>query len=366
MARNQGPIMPDDESTPVSRADDERGNGGSFRRPTKRSATSVDDDLDNRFAGLDEEDDEQQFRRAPKRPQVRRSAVTKKVANRLKIAIIAMIVVGAFATIGILFYSYGKGSWRFRIDSSDNIEITGNKHVTRSQIMKQVMGEDIGRNVFSVPLDEQKKKLEQITWVKSATVMRILPNRLRVDILERTPVAFVQFGQRVELIDATGVVMDIPIGTQGNWAFPVIVGMRESDPLSTRAAKMKIYDRLITDLDSTGEKNSQDLNEVDLGDPEDVKITVADSEKSILIHLGDSNFLDRFKMFKTHVQEWRQQYANLDSVDLRYDRQVILNPDSKGVDPPKTVSTATKPTVKQVAKPVQRAISKPAAKKRHK
>jgi len=350
--------MPDDESTPVSRADVERGNGGSFRRPTKRAATSVDDDLDNRFAALDEEEgDDQQFRRAPKRPQVRRGAVTKKVANRLKVGIIALIVIGAIATIWTYLYSYGKGSWRFRIESSDNIEITGNKHVTRAQIMKSVMGEDIGRNIFSVPLDDQKKKLEQITWVQSATVMRVLPNRLRVDVVERTPVAFVQFGQRVELIDSGGVVMDIPVGTQGNWAFPVIIGVRENDPLSTRAAKMKIYEKLISDLDSTGEKNSQDLNEVDLGDPEDVKVSVADNEKSILIHLGDSNFLDRFKIFKTHVQEWRQQYANLDSVDLRYDRQVVLNPDSKGSAPPKTVSTTLKP--------VSRTAPKPSSRKRH-
>jgi cell division protein FtsQ len=358
MARNQGPIMPDDEATPVSRADDERGNGGSFRRPAKRSATSVDDDLDNRFAALDEEEgDDQQFRRAPKRPQVRRGAVTKKVANRLKIAIIVLIVVGVFATIATYLNSYGKGSWRFRVDSSDNIEITGNKHVTRSQIMKSVMGEDIGRNIFSVPLDEQKKKLEQITWVQSATVMRILPNRLRVQIAERTPVAFVQFGQRVELIDGGGVIMDIPVGTQGNWAFPVVVGMRDSDPLSTRAAKMKIYGNLISDLDSTGEKNSQDLNEVDLADPEDVKVSVADNQRSILIHLGDAHFLDRFKIFKVHVQDWRQQYPNLDSVDLRYDRQVILNPDSKGAEPPKKFSMADKPVAK--------AAQKPTPKKRH-
>jgi len=225
--------------------------------------------------------------------------------------------------------------------------------VSRSQIM-QVMGGDIGRNIFFVPLEDRRKQLEQLNWVRSASVMRFLPNHLRVDVEERTPIAFVQFGQRVELIDATGVVMDIPIGTQGNWAFPVIVGTRESDPLSTRAAKMKIYQALITDLDSTGEKNSQDLNEVDLGDPEDVKVTVADNQKSILIHLGDSDFLDRFKIFKTHVQEWRQQYANLDSVDLRYDRQVILNSDSKSNEPPKTVSTAPKLVVKTSQKPSSR------------
>ena len=338
--------MPDDESTPVSR-DDERGNGGSFRRSTKRSSAGVDDDLDNRFAGLDEDEgNEQQFRRAPRRVPVRRGAVTKKVAARLKIAIIALIVVGVLGTIAAYLYSYGMHSWRFRIDSSDNIQIAGNKHVSRSQIL-QVMGGDIGRNIYFVPLDERRKSLEQIPWVQSASVMRLLPNHLRVNIQERTPVAFIQFGQRVELVDAEGVVMEIPVGTRASWAFPVIVGMRDSDPLSTRAARMKIYEKLITDLDSTGEKNSLDLNEVDLSDQEDVKVTVADNERSIMIHLGNSDFLDRFKLFKTHVKEWQQQHAKLQSVDLRYEHQVILNEDSQGSAPPKSV-TVPKPGPKTV------------------
>jgi cell division protein FtsQ len=346
MVRNQGPIMPDDESTPASR-DDERGNGGSFRRSTKRASAGVEDDLDNRFAGLDEDEgDGQQFRRAPRRVPVRRGAVTKKVANRLKIAMIALIVVGVIGTIAAYLYSYGMHSWRFRIESSDNIQIAGNKHVSRAQIL-QVMGGDIGRNVYFVPLDDRRKALEQIPWVQSASVMRLLPNRLRVNIQERTPVAFVQFGQRVELIDAEGMVMDIPVGTRANWTFPVIVGMRDSDPLSSRAARMKIYQRLIDDLDSTGEKNSLDLNEVDLSDPEDVKVTVADNERSVLLHLGDSDFLDRFKIFKTHLKEWQQQHANLQSVDLRYEHQVILNEDSGGRTPPKAV-TVPKPGPKKV------------------
>ncbi len=344
--------MPDEESTPVSR-DDERGSGGSFRRSTKRSSAGVDDDLDNRFAGLDEEqDDGQQFRRAARRVPVRRGAVTKKVATRLKIAIVALIVIGALGTVAAYLYSYGKHSWRFRIESSDNIQITGNKHVSRSQIL-QVMGGDIGRNIYFVPLEDRRKALEQIPWVQSASVMRLLPNHLRVDVQERTPVAFIQFGQRVELIDGEGVVMDIPVGTRANWTFPVVVGIRDNDPLPTRAARMKIYQKLVAELDSTGEKNSLDLNEVDLSDPEDVKVSVADNERSILLHLGDSDFLDRFKVFKTHVKEWQQQHANLQSVDLRYEHQVILNEDSGGSAPPRAV-TVPKPGPKNVKRSAAR------------
>jgi len=57
-----------------------------------------------------------------------------------------------------------------------------------------VMGGDIGRNIFFVPLAQRQQQLEQIPWVESASVMRFVPNRLRIEIHERTPVAFARIG----------------------------------------------------------------------------------------------------------------------------------------------------------------------------
>ncbi len=48
------------------------------------------------------------------------------------------------------------------------------------------------------------------------------------------------------------------------------------------------------------------------------------------MHLGSSNYLERYKIYVTHVREWRQQFDKLESVDLRYDRQIIVNPDLQG------------------------------------
>ncbi len=48
------------------------------------------------------------------------------------------------------------------------------------------------------------------------------------------------------------------------------------------------------------------------------------------MHLGSSNYLERYKIYVAHVQEWRQQFDKLESVDLRYDRQIIVNPDLQG------------------------------------
>ena len=270
-------------------------------------------------------EEEPKFLRAQKRVPVRRGALPKKVANRLKIGLVLCATLALMGTGYGLVYRYGTHSWRFRLESSDNISLEGLRNVSRAQVM-DVFGADVGRNVFFIPLDDRQKQLEEIPWVESAAVIRLLPDRLAVYIHERTPVAFVQIGSRIGLIDALGVLMDLPRNAKNS--FPVIRGVGEAEPLSTRAARMKIYSRLVRDLDAEGAHYSKDLSEVDLSDPEDVKATTSDPAGAVLIHLGNEQFLERYKVYMAHVQEWRQEFRRLESVDLRYDRQIIVNPDS--------------------------------------
>ncbi len=121
--------------------------------------------------------------------------------------------------VWIALHQYATRSWRFRIDSSDDIAISGTKNVSRSQVL-EVMASDIDRNIFFVPLDARKKQLEQIPWVQSASVMRLFPNRLKVVINERTPVAFVEINSHIQLIDANGVIMEPPANSQTELLLP--------------------------------------------------------------------------------------------------------------------------------------------------
>jgi cell division protein FtsQ len=281
---------------------------------------------DARLLDLDAEK-ESPFLRAQKRVPARRGPLPKKTATRLLWAIAAIVVAAICAIGAAALYRYGEQSWRFRLQSSDDIEMAGLTNVTRAQIM-EVMGGDIGRNVFYISLDQRQKQLEQIPWMESASVMRFAPNRIRIQIQERTPVAFAQVGSKIQLIDSSGVLMDL--STKKKYSFPVIIGMNSGGPLSTRAPRMKIYNELVRQLDSGGAHYSQDLSEVDLSDPEDVKVTTNDPDGEVLVHLGSGNYLDRFKIYVAHLREWRQQFAKLESVDLRYDRQIVVNPDLRG------------------------------------
>jgi cell division protein FtsQ len=284
------------------------------------------DELDDaRLVDLDVEE-ESPFLRGQKRVSARRGPLPKKAVSWLKWSAIASLVLLLVSISGGAVYRYGERSWRFRVESSDDLEISGTHNVPHAQVM-EVLGGDIGRNIFFIPLAERKAQLEKIPWVESASVMRFVPNRLVVEIHERTPTAFARVGPRIYLIDAGGTLMELPGSGKQKYSFPVILGMNPGEPLSTRAARMKIYNDLVRQLDSEGAHYSQDLSEVDITDQEDVKVLANDPAGAVLVHLGSSDLLSRYKIYVTHLQAWRQQFDKLESVDLRYEHQIIVNPD---------------------------------------
>jgi cell division protein FtsQ len=68
-----------------------------------------------------------------------------------------------------------------------------------------------------------RNRLLQFGWVKDARVSRRLPDTLVIDIVERTPAAMWQEGQRLSLIDANGVVLDeVPFNKMPD--LPLLIG----------------------------------------------------------------------------------------------------------------------------------------------
>src|SRR5271155_5646391 len=316
MARKSGSTILQEELYPPS---------AEAAREEMDDARLVDLDVDEKSPSL----------RGQKRVSARRSSLPRKTANGLLWVAVAAAVCCAAALGAAWLYHYGEHSWRFRVESSDNLEVTGMENVTKAQIM-ETMGADIGRNIFFIPLAQQKAQLEQIPWVESASVMRFVPNRLKVEIQERTPVAFARVGPRMSLIDAGGTLMELT--PKHRYSFPVILGMNPGEPISTRAPRMKTYAEMVRDLDSGGARYSQDLSEVDLTDLEDVKVRVNDAAGDVVVHLGSSDYLRRYKIYVSHAQGWRHQFQKLESVDLRYDNQIIVNPEMQRTTKPVALS----------------------------
>jgi cell division protein FtsQ len=274
-----------------------------------------------------------------------------------------LLVVGAFAFTLHLCKSFLEHDARFRIAGTSNIQAVGLAEVTRADILP-VFGEDVGRNIFFVPLAERRKQLEQIPWIQHATVMRLLPDQIRISIVERQPVAFVRHGQQIGLVDANGVLLNMPAGlmSQHHYSFPVLTGIDGGDPLASRKARVELYLRLMSDLDAGGKHLSDQISEIDLTDPEDARVLMPEQGSDVLAHFGQDHFLDRYQRYKAHIAEWRQQYPKLAAVDLRYEQQVVLQMSHSADDaqitanPARAKSAETKPAG---AKPAAARLAEP-------
>jgi cell division protein FtsQ len=266
------------------------------------------------------------FLRARRRVPVRRGLIPATRAGRIVAAAVAVCALGVLLLLAIAIRNFFRDDPRFRIASSASIQLMGNSQVTRSELLS-VFGSDLGRNIFFIPMKARRAALEQLPWVEHATVMRLLPDQLRVAIVERTPVAFLRHGNTIGLIDAQGVILHLSPAAMAarHYSFPVVTGISAADPLPARAARMHLYQQFIRDLDSSGAKVSPQLSEVDLSDPEDVWALLPAQGSDIQVHFGDSDFLARYRSYQQHLPEWRQQYPHLASVDMRYENQVVLD-----------------------------------------
>ena len=245
--------------------------------------------------------------------------------GRAFLTLAALIVLAALFTTGYLLKSWLNGDSRFRIAGATNIQAAGLTEISRTELLP-IFGEDIGRNIFFVPLAERRRQLEQIPWVERATVMRLLPDQIRVSVVERQPVAFARIATQVGLVDANGVLLSMPAAVMAkhHYSFPVVSGIDPHDAPESRKNRMVLYLRLLSELDANNQHLSAHISEVDLTDPEDARVTMPEQGGDILAHFGEDHFLDRYQHYRAHIAEWRQQYPNLSEVDLRYEQQVVL------------------------------------------
>jgi cell division protein FtsQ len=283
-------------------------------------------------------DEEPRYLRRQKPLEIRR----KKFAGRswpfyrrvLFYGVVGIAGASASWTAG-RFLLYGQ---QMLLIKPDQIEVTGNHIVSREAILQQFV-RDRGRSVLRVPLDARRSALEEISWIESATVQRILPNRIRVDLNERTPIAFLRNGTELALIDAHGVILDRP--RSEDLQFPIVTGLSENLSREERGKRMQTYQEFVKDIDLVRSGSSDRVSEVDLANPRDLRavmtgIASPTDSQALTIHFGAGDFTGKYRMVVENFAQWQASNGRVHSIDLQYAKQVVLNPDSNTASASKT------------------------------
>jgi cell division protein FtsQ len=278
------------------------------------------------------ESDEPRYLRRQKPVEIRRKKFGGKSATFYRNVFLWILVAATGASGTYIMGNFLLHSPKVLLLKPDQVEVNGNRVVSRDAVL-QPFYKDRGRSVLRIPLDGRRSEIEQISWVQSASVARILPNRIRVDVTERNPIAFVRNGSELALIDEFGVILDRLQGEDLH--FPIVTGLADSVPRPEREKRMQTYQEFMRDADLVRSGSSEFVSEIDLANPRDLRVVMAglpgfNVPQAITLHFGSGEFTGKYRMLVENFAQWQSNAGCVQSVDLQYARQVVLNPDSNG------------------------------------
>ncbi len=209
---------------------------------------------------------------------------------------------------------------RFALNGGDpapTLEITGLSHTSRRSV-EAVFNEDSGRSIYLLPLDERRHTLRTVDWVKDASIVRLWPNRVVVRVVERTPVAFIALNaSQFALIDEDGVVLP---PAPDRFTLPVLAGLRPSDPIADRRDRVHRMLRLTRDLGS----RTADISEIDVSDPDNLKVTQRFEGGMVTLLLGDRDYSLRYQNFVRNYPEIKRRLPGAATLDMRLEDRITV------------------------------------------
>jgi cell division protein FtsQ len=275
-------------------------------------------------------EDEPLYLRRQKPVEIRRKKFSGKTGTYYRRVFVWTMVGAAAMGAGVFSARYLLYSPQMLLVKPDQIEVNGNHIVAKEEVQKLFV-HDRNNSALRIPLDTRRKQIEELPWVEDASVQRILPNRVRVFITERTPIAFFRNGTELTLIDSHGVLLDRPEGE--DFHFPIVTGLTESLPREEREKRMQTYQEFMKDVDLVKPGSSDRISELDLSNPRDLRVvlsglTGSGDDHAVTVHFGQNDFTGKYRMLVDNFAQWQANSGTVHSIDLQYSRQVVVNPDT--------------------------------------
>ncbi len=225
----------------------------------------------------------------------RRRSTTPRKQNSTATAAASFLVplvfiVGILFCLGFLTFMGYRTVTASAFFDVKKIDIRGINRVSKEEIEKIVSRQSEKSGVWNADLTAIKDDIEKITQVKSAVVSRILPDGLRVNVIEREARAIVRL-DRGDLWADDGAILFSLVGKDESRPPFVMTGWDESK--TDRATKdnqerVKIYIKMLDEWQNYD--LAKRVSVVDLTDLRTPQVSVQDSSGTKTVILSKDNF----------------------------------------------------------------------------
>ncbi|MCU1287885.1 MAG: Polypeptide-transport-associated domain protein FtsQ-type [Acidobacteria bacterium] len=200
------------------------------------------------------------------------------------------------------------------------IDMRGVSRASKDEIEKIVSNQVEKSGVWNADLTEIKDKIEKLAYVKTAAVSRVLPDGVRVNLIERVPKAVVRIKGGDFWVDDEAVILGL-IGE--NEERPSFI-MRGWDETRTETAvkdnqtRVKMYQKMLEEWREF--ELSRRVKEVNIEHLQDPRAIVEDSSETVSIDLGKDNF---GKRLQKGLEIIAGRGKEIESVNLSGNREIL-------------------------------------------
>lgn len=266
------------------------------------------------------------FQRRSRPVRVRRGVADWRSWPWRKLLVVGSLgVLSAGALSALSGYVHASERFRFPADGS-GLAVSGLERLGPKPV-RSIFEADFGKPLALLNLKARRTELLELQWVRGATIARIWPDRIWVDVIEREPVAFLRLksGRRGStLVDREGVLLDQLPGVQ--FDLPVVDGIEADMSVAERLKRVQLLENLVADLDREEPAYSKRFGQLDLSDAQNAVATVVHEGEVFQLAMGDKLFRHRFEAFLNDVASWERRYGKLAKIDLRFEEKVFMEP----------------------------------------
>jgi cell division septal protein FtsQ len=198
--------------------------------------------------------------------------------------------------VGILVFAGYRAAASASFFQVRKVEVQGTSRVSADDVQTLVRKEVEKTGVWKADLKGMNARLEKLPWIKTAVVSRVLPDGIRVRIIERAPRAVVRTGSgRFRWVDEEAVLLGEMLPTDQIPPF-FLRGLNEDDPEGARAENRARVAKFI-ELQGAweGAGVAERVSEVNLIDMRDIRAQLAGDDSRIEIRLGPEDQGQRLK-----------------------------------------------------------------------
>ena len=234
------------------------------------------------------------------------------------------------------------------------IDVSGPNRTSTEEIEGLTRRAVARTGVWRADLDAISRELARLPGVRRAVVSRVLPDRLRVRITERLPVAVVRTGAgHLVWVDDEGVTLgemkpddQMPVFFIRGWSEDGTEEARQEN-----VERVKKYLELVREWNAAG--LSDRVSEITLVDVRDIRVQLAGKDSQIEVRLGSQDPGSRLKIALDALDVYKQtpRGSAITYVDLQTGRVVIgfssgnkAAPDSSDAAPPAASQTSAPTT----------------------